>query len=93
MARFKFNKNYSIMRAVKKLAFTLIALWIGGTIVTELGTVMTDECSPFFDGLSLIGWTVNSDSCITAINGSGILVIVGLVGVASVVLEFVTVRM
>lgn len=88
----KYNKNANIGRAVTKIVGTLIALWVGGTIVTEVGDVMNGTSSPFYEGLTLIGWTVDSTNTITDTSGSGILAVIGIIGIASVVLEFVTIR-
>ena len=89
MAFMKMRKGVNIQRVVTKLVATLIALWAGGVIVTEIGSVMNGTTSPFYKGLTLIGWTVDSDSTITATSGSGILAVIGIIGIASVVLEFV----
>jgi hypothetical protein len=94
MAKMKFNRNVNINKVVGKLAYTLIALWVGGTILTVLGNVMNGTESPFYQGLSLIGWTV-TDGQITSTSSAntGVLMIVGLVGIASIVLEFVQFKM
>ena len=86
------RKNVSILRVVSKLTVTLIALYAGGTIVNEVGNVMNGTTSAFYPGLALIGWTVSSTGEITATSGTGILSVVGIIGVASVVLEFVEMR-
>jgi hypothetical protein len=60
MAKFqvKAKKNVNIMRVVGKLFATLLGLWVGGTLISNLGTVMKCTASPFYTGLNLIGWTV-----------------------------------
>ena len=95
MAKFSFRKksNINIGRVVGKIATVLIALWVGGIIITTLGSVMNGTTSPFYSGLALIGWTVNTSGTITATSGSGVLSIVGLIGIASIVLEFVEVKL
>lgn len=85
------RKGVNITRVVTKTAVTILALYVGGTILTELGTVMNGTTSPFYQGLSLIGWTVTSGQ-ITDTSGSGILAVVGIVGIASIVMEFVSVK-
>lgn len=85
----KFNKRFNINRVVKRLVYTILALYVGGTIISTFGTVMNGTTSPFYTGLSLIGWTVTSNQ-ITATSGSGVLAVVGIIGIASVVTEFVT---
>lgn len=58
MARVRFNRNFNVNRVVKRLVRSILALYVGGTVVTTFGTVMTNTSSPFYSGLSLIGWTV-----------------------------------
>ena len=60
MARVRFNKNFNVNRVVKQLVQTILALYVGGTILTTFGTVMTNTSSPFYTGLSLVGWTVGN---------------------------------
>ena len=95
MAKFRFGyrRNVNIPRVVGKITAVLLALYVGGTIVTEVGKVMNGTTSPFYKGLTLIGWTVSDAGQITATNGSGILAVVGIVGIASIVMEFVQVKM
>jgi len=90
--RFKFKKGINIKRVVGKLATTLIVLYAGGYVINELGNVMNGTSSPFNPGLALIGWTV-SDTTITSTSGTGILTVIGIIGVASIVLEFVQFRL
>ena len=85
-------RSVNINRVVSKLVNVIIALYVGGTIVTELGNVMNGTSSAFYQGLTLIGWTV-TDGTITATTGSGILSVIGIVGIASVVTEFVSFSM
>lgn len=87
--RMRYKKNVNIKRVVTKIAVTVLTLYVGGTILTEIGEVMNGTTSPFYEGLSLIGWTVDATGQITATNGTGILTVVGLVAIASIVMEFV----
>lgn len=88
MARIRFNRNVNIGSVVKKLVYTILSLYVGGTIVTTFGTVMNGTTSPFYTGLTLIGWTVTSNQ-ITATSGSGVLSVIGIIGIANVVMDFV----
>lgn len=54
------KKNINIGKVVTKIVATVIALYVGGTIMTELGAIMNGTASPFYQGLSLIGWTVGT---------------------------------
>lgn len=83
------RKKVNINRVVVKIVATVIGLYVGGTIMSQLGTVMNGTTSPFYQGLTLIGWTVSATGQITATTGSGILAVIGIVGIASIVTEFV----
>jgi hypothetical protein len=90
MAKLRFNRDFNINRVVKRLVYTILALYVGGTIITTFGSVMNGTSSPFYQGLSLVGWTVNTTTnTITSTSGAGVLAVVGIIGIASVVLEFV----
>lgn len=60
MAKMRFNKGFNVNRVVKRLVRTILALYVGGTVISVFGTVMQCTASPFYSGLSLIGWTVTS---------------------------------
>lgn len=92
MASFRRKQNVNIGRVVSKIVVTVIALYAGGIIMTSLGTVMNGTSSPFYQGLTLIGWTLTGTQ-ITATTGTGILAVIGVLGIASVVMEFVEFRM
>jgi len=103
MVSFSKKQNVKIGRVVSKIAGTIIALYAGGVVITELGTAMNGTCSPFYKGLSLIGWDTANVVCSTTsaanantlndVSGSGILAVVGIIGLASIVMEFVTIKM
>lgn len=61
MARFRVGfRKPNITRVVVKIVTTVLALWIGGEIMTQIGNTMTCTYSPFYTGLSMIGWTIAS---------------------------------
>lgn len=91
MASFKFRRGISVKRVVKRIVSTILTLYVGGTIVTQVGNVMNSTTSPFYTGLQLIGWTVSATGQITSTSGSGILAVIGIVAIAGVVMEFVEV--
>ena len=72
---------------------------VGGYVISVFGTVMNGTCSPLYSGLSLIGWTVGTATCsttgvsdsntITATSGTSVLAVIGIIGLATVVLEFI----
>lgn len=84
----RFNRGFNVGRVVSRLVYTILALYVGGTIMTTFGEVMNGTTSPFYSGLTLIGWTVSSNT-ITDTTGAGVLAVVGVIGIASVVLEFI----
>lgn len=87
----RFNRGFNVNRVVKRLVRSILALYVGGTIITVFGTVMNGTSSPFYSGLSLIGWTVDSTTnTITATTGSGVLAVVGIIAIAQIVTEFIT---
>lgn len=98
----RFNQNFDIGRVVKRLVYTILALYVGGTIMTVFGNVMNATSSPFYSGLQLIGWSVGnaalkgtstlSDNTIYATTGTGVLSVIGIIGIAGVVMEFVSFR-
>lgn len=63
MARFqlRYRRGVNIGRVVAKIAGTILSLYVGGAIVTEIGKTMTNTSSPFYKGLTLIGWTVGAN--------------------------------
>lgn len=121
MVSFKKRTGVNIGRVVAKITITLLSLWVGGVVMTAMGEVMLHTASPFYRGLSLIGWTVGdfplwnsthyalqcgntsvgnalatppgATTCITDTTGAGILAVVGIIGLASIVLEFVEFKM
>lgn len=97
----RFRKRINVKRVVSKIAFTVIALYVGGTVLTEVGGVMNGTASPFYKGLTLIGWklggsgetgcagvTDETQICNTTAN-TGVLAVVGIVAIAAIVLEFI----
>lgn len=88
----RWKKGVNIGRVVAKVVATVLALYVGGTIMSEIGSVMNGTTSPFNKGLTLIGWTVSDAGLITSTTAnSGILAVVGIIGIASIVMEFVNV--
>lgn len=93
---FRFKKHISVGRVVTKLIGTILALYIGGTILGVFESVMENKSSAFFEGLELIGWTVDANGTITSsVNQSsnGVLVVIGLIALGSIVTEFVDIRL
>ena len=87
--RMRMKKGINIPRVIAKTTGTIIALYVGNEIITQVGSVVNGTTGPFNKGFKLIGWTVSSGGQVQDYNGSGVLAVVGIVGIASVVMEFV----
>lgn len=88
-SKLRFNKGFNINNVVKRVVSTILALYVGGSILTEFGTAMNGTTSGFYTGLTLIGWTVSSGT-ITATTTGGVLTVVGIVAIAQIVTEFIS---
>lgn len=107
------RSGLNVGRVATKIVATILALYVGGYLITIVSSVMLGTCSPFYKGLSLFGWKVgaratanatiadatiltecqSSSNILYDVSSAGILVIVGLVGVASIVMEFIEFKM
>lgn len=90
-------KEVNISRVMARVVMIVLALYVGGTIMSEMGSTMNNTCSPFYEGLSLIGWTItpsnmSNGGCITETPTTGILSIIAIVGIVSIIFEFVRMR-
>lgn len=109
MGRFRISgrSKINIGRVITKIVVTVIALWVGGEIIDKVAVAINNTQTPFAKGLTLIGFGEKSDTAgLTDCNGympttcldgtvstTGILSVVGIIAMASVVLDFVKVRM
>lgn len=91
--RFRFKKKVNIQKVITKIAVISIVLYAGGFITNTLGAIMNGTTSQFNIGFRLIGWTVSDAGLISATTGTGILAVVGIIGFASVILEFIDFRL
>ena len=89
----RFRKKVNVPRVVAKTAGVIIALYVGNEIINQIGDIVNGTTGPFNDGFKLLGWTVDANNTVTDTTGSGILSVVGIVGLASIVMEFVQFRM
>lgn len=55
-----FNKNFNVGRVISRLITGVLSLYVGGTLLTEFGTTMTNTSSALYTGLGLIGWTTST---------------------------------
>jgi len=62
----RFRQGVDVMSVVKRLVMVVIGLWIGGTLLMEVGKTMLGTCSPFYKGMSLIGWKVADNATASA---------------------------
>ena len=109
MGRFRISgrSKINIGRVITKIVVTVIALWVGGEIIDKVAVAINNTQSPFAKGLTLIGFSEKSDetgladcngimpsTCLDGtVSTTGILSVVGIIAMASVVLDFVKVRM
>lgn len=90
--RVRMRKSINIPRVVGKTTAVIIALYVGNEIINQIGTIVNGTTGPFNNGFKLIGWTVTSNTVMST-SGAGVLSVIGVVGIASIVLEFVTFNM
>lgn len=55
-----FNKSFNVQRLVKRMIYTLLALFVGGLSLQAFVTSMYGTESPFYNGLSFIGVSVGA---------------------------------
>ena len=100
--RFSARKKINISGVITKIAVTIIALWVGGEIITKVAEAIGNATTPFHKGFTLIGFNEQTSQCTDTtsslcLNGTvsttGILSVVGLVAMASIIMDFVNVRM
>lgn len=97
-----FNKSFNVQRLVKKLLWTIMALFIGGITLTYYIRAMNGTCSPFYSGLSFIGVSVGNATCTTTgvadVNtitsptiSTSVLSVVGVMAIGGIIMsEFLT---
>ena len=88
----KFKKSINIPRVIAKTTGVIIALYVGNEIINQIGTIVNGTTGPFNNGFKLIGWDVVENE-VTATDGTGVLSVIGVVGIASIVMEFVEFNM
>ena len=74
--RFKGMANVNVWRVVIKVIIVLVALWGGGIALDAIGDSIANTTSPFYQGLSIIGYTVgapvlNASTWYTECGGDG----------------------
>jgi hypothetical protein len=92
MAKFKGFKQSSILALVGALTTVLVSLYAGGIMLDAVGDVINGTTSAFYTGLTLIGYTMcptpdTTQVCSTS--GSGILAVVGIIGLMKIINIFV----
>jgi hypothetical protein len=118
------KKNVNIPRVVAKVAGTIIALYVGNEIISQVGSIVNATTGAFNPGFKLIGWEVGTSTgvngtagclntcgltpidgcaaaspmtgvanCVNNASSGGVLSVVGVVGLASIVMEFVQFNM
>lgn len=97
-----FNKSFNVQRLVKRMLYTILALFVGGITLQAFISSMNGTCSPFYNGLSFIGVSVTTAQCTTTgasnantINSptlsTSVLSVVGVIAIAGILMsEFLT---
>lgn len=86
--RITMRRNLSPKRIVGKLIGIILLLWIGDEILTTVGATIDTNTGFFQSAFDFLG--MNYDAGTTP---SGILTVIGIVAVASLVLEFINVNL
>lgn len=99
MARFGrykmgFRKGISVNKLVGMLLAVVIGLYVGGQVLETFGDAMENTCSPFYNGFTLIGWTVNANNCLAdgATTTGGVLSVVGIVALAYIIKKVIYIK-
>ena len=87
--RIGIRRKINVQRVVSKIVASIIVLYVGGQLLSAVGTVINGSTSPFYQGLTIIGWTVTNGNVTNVSTGTGILTVVGIIAIASVIMEFV----
>lgn len=86
----RMKKGINIKRVVVKLVSTIIALYVGNEVIGAIAGIMEGSTGVFNNGFKLLGWNVTDGTIVSTSGGStGLLTVVGIVGIASIVTEFV----
>jgi hypothetical protein len=86
---FRFKKKIDIGRVISKLAVLVLTLWVGNEILNAVAVAMNGTSNIFSQGLTLIGFNSTNGVMDGTVSSGGLISIVGIVAVASLVLEFV----
>ena len=91
MARtLRFKKKVDINKVTTKIVVLAITLWVAGLILHSVADAMKGTTPIFAKAYALLGFVLDSNNTITGqINPTGFMTIIGVVGVASIILEFV----
>lgn len=83
----RLNKNINMSRIMIKIVILMILLYMGETVITETGRILNGTTNPLYQGLGLIGWTVDENGTITGTNTSGILAMAALLLILLIITE------
>lgn len=62
----KFNKSFNVNRLVKRLIYLIVGLLVGGLILSAFIDAFRGYCSPFFNGLSILGVNITTGTIYAA---------------------------
>lgn len=86
---FRMKKKIDIGRVISKLAVLVLTLWVGNEILEAVATAMNGTSNIFAQGLKLIGFNADNGVMDGTVSSGGLISIIGIIAVASLVLEFV----
>lgn len=61
----KFNRSFNIQRIIKRLMYTIAALFGGGIALQYFVKAMNGTCSILYNGLTILGIQVGTAYCTT----------------------------
>lgn len=87
------RKNVRIGRVIGMITSTALALWVGSSILSSVAVSMNQTTNIFAKGFTLIGFGASATGVLDGtVSTTGILSVVGLIGFASIVLQFIQVK-
>ena len=76
-------------RILFKLIIGAMALYTGNHILESIGKIINGTTSPFYSGLTLIGWSVTEEGTIHGTSSTGFIALTGLILIVLVIAEFI----
>jgi hypothetical protein len=87
-----FKQPKSIMAVIKKLTYTVIALWVGGLILTAVASAMNGTTTPFAEGLAILGFEHTSGTMDGTVSSTGLLTVIAVIGATNIIMDFLSIK-